>query len=185
MANPIHVSVESKAPRSYIVVKNKQGKHFPYHIPSSARRHFVFFLNDKTAERIGAEFYELILIHTTSQRVSFPPLSLSVFVKNFHGDIVLLKHVNRYFQREMQFLPQRQVCAVCERRERETEINYLRAGERRLRPSIYLPGFLDMSEKSELCGPETEEMLPIRPLKHKSHSAALSYQAANIQFPLR
>lgn len=85
----------------------------------------------------------------------------------------------------MQFLPQKQACAVCERRERETEINYPRAAGRRLRPSIYLPGFLDMSEKFELCGSETEEMLPIRPLKHKSHSAVVSNQAANIQVPLR
>lgn len=127
MAHPIHVSVESKAPQRYFVVKNKQGKHFPYHIPSSARRHFVFFLNDKTAERIGAEFYELILIHTTSLRVFSPflppPLSFIEKKKHFHGDFVLLKHVNRYFQRETQFLPQKQVCAVCERRERETEIN--------------------------------------------------------------
>lgn len=82
----------------------------------------------------------------------------------------------------MPFLPQKQARAVCERRERETEINYLKAAGRRLRPSVYLPGFLDMSEKLELCGPETEEMLPIRPLKHKSHCAALSYQAANIPF---
>lgn len=42
-----------------------------------------------------------------------------------------------------------------------------------------------MSEESELCGPETEEMLPIRPLQHKSHFAALSHQVADIQFPLR
>lgn len=145
-----------------------------------------FFFNDKTAERSGAEFYELILSRTTSLRVFFSLSSLApLLCKNFHGDIVLLKHVNRYFQREMQLLPQKQVCAVCERWERETEINYLRAAGRRLRQSIYLPGFLDMSEKSELCGPETEEMLPIRPLKHKSQSAALSYQAANIPFPLR
>lgn len=56
------------------MVKNKRGKRFPYHIPSSARQHFqFFFLNDKTAERIGAEFYELILFY-------FSP-SLFVFVK--------------------------------------------------------------------------------------------------------
>lgn len=156
------------------MVKNRQGQHF------------VFF-NDKKAERIGAEFYELILIHMTSLHAFFFPFSLAfcLYKKNFHGDFVLLKHVNRYFQREMQFLPQKQARAVCERREHETEINYLKAAGRRLRPSIYLPGFLDMSEKFELCDPETEEMLPIRPLKHKSHCAALSYQAANIPFPLR
>lgn len=67
-------------------------------------------------------------------------------------------------------------------REHKAEINHLRAASV-VYGQVHISQGFQICRKSDERSPETEETLPIRALKHKSHFTALSHPAANIHVP--